>query len=182
MPWDKGFAAPPLVDFLSSHPIRGHVLVPGCGPGHDVRAIVSQADDGTEVLGLDLAPSGIALARSHPRAGCERYELGDLFALPEDWTAKFDWVVEHTCFCAIPPERRGDYVDAVFRALKPGGFYFGIFYLDPDHPSGPPHGASREEIAGLFDPHSELLEEWVPKCAFEGREGRELCQLRQKRL
>ena len=39
MPWEKGAPSPGLVDFLSAHPDleRGHVCVPGCGTGHDVR-------------------------------------------------------------------------------------------------------------------------------------------------
>lgn len=182
MPWDKGSAAPPLVDFLARLQLRGEVLVPGCGPGHDVRAIASQPGAAASVTGLDVAPTGIAMAMSHPPVANERYEQGDLFALPEQWTGRFDWVVEHTCFCAIPPYRRSDYVQAVFHVLKPGGLYLAIFYMNPDHPSGPPHGSTREEISGLFDPFSELLEEWMPRHAFEGREGRELCQLRRKRL
>lgn len=176
-PWDKGCAAPPLADFLARHEVLGEVLVPGCGPGHDVRILAAQ---GAAVTGLDLSPTGVTLARRHPPVAGERYVQGDLFALPAEWNGRFDWVVEHTCFCAIPPERRHDYVAAVSRVLKPGGFYLGIFYMNPDHPEGPPHGSTREEIEKLFGPFSDLLEEWVPQRAFEGREGRELCQLRRK--
>jgi SAM-dependent methyltransferase len=178
-PWDKGRPAPPLTDFLARRPILGDVLVPGCGPGHDVRAIAKQ---GARVTGLDLSPTGIAVARSHSPAGNERYEQGDLFIPPGEWRESFDWVVEHTCFCAIQPARRADYAEAVFRVLKPGGLYLGIFYMDPDHPEGPPYGSTPGEIAGLFDPYSDLLEEWMPGSAFAGREGRELCQLRRKGL
>ena len=39
-PWDKGYAAPPLIEFLKRQSISGCVLVPGCGAGHDVRALV----------------------------------------------------------------------------------------------------------------------------------------------
>lgn len=177
-PWDEGFAAPPLADFLARHPIAGRVLVPGCGPGHDVRALAAQ---GAEVTGLDLSETALRAARGFPAAGRELYEQGDLFRLPAEWDGRFDWVVEHTCFCAIPPARRADYVGAIARILKPGGHYLGIFYLNPSQPQGPPHGATVEEIARLFDPCLELLEEWVPGRTFEGREGRERCQLRRKR-
>ena len=112
--------------------------------------------------------------------GSETYELGDLFQLPAAWEGRFDWVFEHTCFCAIPPERRADYVSAISRVLKPGGNYLAIFFLDPGVEQGPPHGTTREEISGLFDPDLELLEEWIPEKAFAGREGQELCQLRRK--
>lgn len=175
-PWDEGFAAPALTEFLTRLPMRGEVMVPGCGPGHDVRAIAAQ---GASVIGMDLSETALRLARSAPRTGGEVYEQGNLFDLPASWNGRFDWVVEHTCFCAIPPGRRADYVGAIARILKPEGCYFAIFYLDPAAPKGPPHGVTREEISTLFDPGFDLLEEWVPASAFEGRKGRELCQLRR---
>jgi hypothetical protein len=64
--------------------------------------------------------------------------------------------------------------------LKPSGYYFGIFYMNPAAPQGPPHGTTKGEIASLFDPYFTLIEEWIPQENFEGRDGRELCQLRQK--
>jgi SAM-dependent methyltransferase len=179
-PWDKGSAAPPLTGFLARHPITGRVLVPGCGPGHDVRAISAQEGVGAEVTGLDLSETALRFARGFPAVGSEIYEQGDLFALPREWDSRFDWVVEHTCFCAIPPVRRADYVTAISRVLKPGGRYLAIFFLDPGIEQGPPHGATREEIERLFSSSFELIDEWLPSAAFEGREGRELCQLRRK--
>lgn len=175
-PWDEG-ASPALTAFLSKHPMQGEILVPGCGTGHDVRAI---AMHGGRVLGLDLSETALRMALSAPRVPGETYELGDLFDLPASWTGRFDWVVEHTCFCAIPPTRRSDYLQAITRVLKPGGHYFGIFYMTPAAPKGPPHGTTLEEISSLFNPGFELLEEWIPPETFEGREGRELCQLRRK--
>ena len=176
-PWDEGYAAPALTEFLTRHPILGEVLVPGSGPGHDARALAAQANS---VTGLDLSSTAIALAQSFPPAGNERYEQGDLFDLPASWSGRFDWVVEHTCFCAIPPESRCDYVRAIAAVLKPGGHYFAIFYIDPAAPKGPPHGTTREEIKQLFEADFELQEEWLPSEAFEGREGREICQLWRK--
>ena len=178
IPWDEGSASPALLEFLSRHPIEGEVLVPGCGSGHDVRAIATQSG---RVTGLDLSETALRLAQGFTRVGSEIYKQGDFFSLPVEWHGHFDWVFEHTCFCAIPPARRADYVSMVSRVLKPGGHYFAVFFLDPGVKQGPPHGATRGEIAGLFDPGFELLEEWVPECAFEGREGRELCQLLKKR-
>lgn len=175
-PWDKGYAAPPLIEFLLRHPVRGTVLVPGSGPGHDVRALVAK---GTTVLGLDLSATAVERARSFSPIGDETYEQGDLFQFPESWKGRFDWIIEHTCFCAIPPALRDRYVRSIAALLKPGGFYFAIFYLNPDVSEGPPYGVERAEIARRFDPSFELLEEWIPLSCFEGREGREICQLRK---
>ena len=176
-PWDKGCAAPPLVDFLTRYQIQGSVLVPGSGPGHDVRCLAAQ---GATVTGLDISDTAIRQAQEAPSIGGEIHEQGDLFHLPESWQKRFDWIVEHTCFCAINPALRTNYVRAIEKALKPGGHYFAIFYMIPDSEQGPPFGATKEEIGQLFDPELELLEEWIPAQTFDGREGRELCQLRRK--
>jgi SAM-dependent methyltransferase len=174
-------AAPPLIDFLARHPIKGEILVPGCGTGHEVRALASQDFHQTTVIGLDLAETAITLAQGIPLVGQEMYVQGDLFALPSSWNGRFDWVVEHTCFCAIDPTLRADYMRAIAQVLKPGGQYFAIFFMTPDAEQGPPFGTTMEEISQHFDPSFELLEEWVPPRTFEGREGRELCQLRRLR-
>jgi len=179
-PWDEGYAAPALTEFLTRHPIVGEVLVPGSGPGHDVRALAAQSGK-TSVTGLDLSATAIALARSYPNTSGEQYQQGNLFALPEAWNARFDWVVEHTCFCAIPPSLRSAYVTAIGRTLKPGGHFFAIFYLTPAALKGPPHGTTREEIKQLFEADFEQQDEWLPSETFEGREGREICQFWKKR-
>lgn len=173
MPWEKGAPCPALVDFLKLAPVHGRVLVPGCGAGHDVRALAATAD---EVLGVDIAPSAIRLARSHPVVGGERYERADLFDLPATLRGRFDWVWEHTCFCAIDRAMRPAYVEAVSGALAPGGRLLAIFYLNPDqdHPDdGPPFGVAIEELDRLFLPRFELVREWLPEHAYPGREGRE---------
>lgn len=180
MPWEKGTPHPELVAFLKQNPMHGIVLVPGCGYGHDVRAIAATAD---EVVGLDLAPSAIAGARKHATVGGERYVAGDLFALPKSMRGAFDWVFEHTCFCAIPVERRPDYVAAVTHALKPGGKLFAIFYVDPDMEpgeTGPPFGCAPEQLDAYFGQTFRLLAEWIPARTHEGRQGRERCRILER--
>ena len=61
----------------------------------------------------------------------------------------FDWVFEHTLFCAIDVDRRHDYVEAVLHWLKPGGHYLAVNYLIPDK-DGPPFGTSRAELMDWF--------------------------------
>ena len=84
----------------------------------------------------------------------------------------FDWVFEHTLFCAIQPHERDAYVRAVLRWLKPRGHYLAVNYLIPDR-DGPPFGTTREELWQRFSPHFELLEEWVPR-SYPNRTGLEL--------
>ena len=188
-PWDKGAPAPPLLEWLENpaHRLGGRVLVPGCGLGHDVRAIAA-AGQAEEVCGLDVSPAAQAAARRVPAAGNEIYTEADLFDLPAEFRGHFDWVFEHTCFCAIDPARRPDYVRAVVEALRPGGQLLAIFYLRPwdkgeSRPprGGPPFGVEVRELDELFAGRFERMEEWTPTRAYAGREGRELVRLLGKR-
>jgi hypothetical protein len=114
-PWEKGVAAPPLLEWFANGGVMvGDVLVPGCGCGHDVRAISAASPD-ARVVGLDIAPSGLDQARKFALAGQETYQLANLLDLPDGLANRFDWVFEHTCFCAIDPRQRPDYVEGVGR-------------------------------------------------------------------
>ncbi len=162
--WEKGAPSPGLVDFLAAHSELepGAVCVPGCGTGHDVREF---AKVGFAAFGFDIAPSAIRLAmektasgapasRRRVAAGEER--AGETAALPgtaefqladflhDPPPRKFDWLFEHTLFCAIQPSERDDYVRAVLRWLKPGGTYLAVNYFLCD-PDGPPFPTTREE-------------------------------------
>lgn len=170
MPWDKGEAAPPLAEYLEHNNISGHVLVPGCGRGHDVRLLAQQ---GAETTGLDLSPSAIRKATYYDNPSTAHFEVGDLFALPSKWNSHFDFVFEHTCFCAIDPSMRPDYVQAVHQALKPGGHLLAIFYViidDPD-PNHPPYPVSIEAIDSFFHSHFETQRAWTPQKAYPSRQG-----------
>jgi hypothetical protein len=132
------------------------------------------------VTGIDIAPSAVEGARKFPRAGREEYEVADLFALPPRLRGSFDWVWEHTCFCAIDPSQRVAYVEAVASALVPRGQLLAAFYLDPgnDHPDeGPPFEVSVAELDRLFLSRFTLVREWLPARAYPGREGREWMRL-----
>jgi SAM-dependent methyltransferase len=168
-PWDKGEPSPGLVDFLAEHPElpRGSVLVPGCGTGHDVRA---WAMAGFETLGLDLAPSAVQLTNGRVAGLRASAQLGDFLHHPPPRT--FDWLFEHTLYCAIDPSQRGEYYDAVLRWLKPGGDFLAVHYLIPDQ-DGPPFGTTREEVLDRFSPQLTLRQEWTPR-SYPNRTGLEL--------
>lgn len=170
--WDHGAPAPGLVDFLAAHagPKRGSVLVPGCGFGHDVRA---WAGAGYRAVGYDIAPSAIRGCRDRelPGATAAEYRVGDF--LRDAPFAQFDWIFEHTLFCAIVPEDRDAYTRAVERWLRPGGEFLAVHYINPEHPDGPPFPVSRAELLDRFSPAFDLLAEWVPR-SYSHRSGREL--------
>src|ERR1043166_5451101 len=99
MPWEKGAPSPGLVDFLAAHPDlpRGTVCVPGCGTGHDAR---EWAKAGFDVYGFDIALSSVEIATDKTAAAGlkARFQRGDF--LRDDPPRRFDWLFEHTLFCA----------------------------------------------------------------------------------
>jgi len=178
MPWEKGKAAPPLVELIERSGTEffgnGPVLVPGCGFGHDVRALAAQ---GLKVTGLDLAELAIDGAKAIQPVGGESYEVGNFFEPVWQEGKKFSAIWEHTCFCAIDPADRPVYAKSAASVLDSGGYLTGVFYLNPydpgDHATGPPFGATTDEIEDYFSENFTLVDSWVPTQAYPGREGKE---------
>ena len=177
-PWDLGEPAPPLAGLLENKTIEllgaGRVLVPGCGAGHDA---VAWQEAGMEVVGLDISPSALAMARE--RYGDEVTWLeGDFFddALAAHYPV--DLLFEHTCFCAIDPSLRPSYVEAAARWLVPGGRLVGIFFLDPpernDGEPGPPYRIEIREVRQLFTRFFRIAGEASPDRSHSDRVGREV--------
>jgi methyl halide transferase len=175
-PWEKGRPHPALVDFLVENgPLEGEIFVPGCGSGHDVRALTTANN---HVVGVDLAPFAIQKAKARRRIAHEEYLRADLFDLLAAFDGQFDWIFEHTCFCAIDPERREEYVKTIVRLLKPSGRLLAIFFINPDHDEdGPPYRVSRSELAEYFGNFFTVEREWIPERTHPGRERRELMRV-----
>ncbi len=182
--WDKGAPVPALVDWLTESAARGgSVAVPGCGHGHEAAA-VARAWPKAEVAGIDLSETGIEGARDNYPLANLRFEVGDFFAgsAEGDLTA----IIEHTCFCAIPPQHRKLYRDTCVRRLERGGLLVAVFYLNPietedDPDDGPPWGASVPELDAYFGEHFDVILSKVPSRAFPGREMRELLRVLRKK-
>src|SRR5260221_3433291 len=152
-PWEKGAPAPPLLEWLQKRgPLEGEVLVPGCGYGHDVRAIAAASPE-SAVVGIDIAATALQEALKYPGSGREVFQFADIFVLAASLQNRFDWVFEHTCFCAIQPERRPDYVRMAGSTFKTQEPIFASFYFDPRGTSdgklgggGPPFRVTNDEL------------------------------------
>jgi hypothetical protein len=82
-------------------------------------------------------------------------------------------VFEHTLFCAIPPTRRSDYMQALRGWLKPGGLYLAVNYMITDDNGEPPFSTTTAELDAHFGEAFELLRRWTTR-SYESREGKEL--------
>ena len=169
--WDKGQAAPPLVRALAeTEPDAGFkALVPGCGYGHEALHL---ARLGFAVVAADFASAPIS-DLAERAAGLSLTALQcDIFNLPAQFTAHFDLVVEHTCFCAIPVERRGEYAETMAEVLGVGGQFLGLFW-EMGEEDGPPFSTSQRDIRDFFSPYFEIADIAKPVDSFPGRAGEE---------
>jgi SAM-dependent methyltransferase len=120
---------------------------------------------------MDLAAAAIAAAHLQLVSARESYLVADFLQLPPQHQGQYDWVVEHTCLCALDVDCRPAYADAVYQALKPGGHVLAIFYREVSdyNGEGPPHPISAAEIEDLFGTRFERVEAYVPQHTYPSR-------------
>lgn len=174
MAWDMGQAAPPLVRISKHLNILGKsVLVPGCGRGFEAQLFARRDADVTAVDFSQLAlteASKLAGARLGFEARRIEWVPSDVRRLPVSWTQRFDFVVEHTCFCALAPKDRETYLLEIHRVLKPSGRLVGLFFVDFNEPDGPPFGISQHELRRLLENYFQVVYwESHPPDSAEGR-------------
>ncbi|MEM8722043.1 MAG: methyltransferase domain-containing protein [Cyanobacteria bacterium P01_G01_bin.39] len=171
--WDLGCPSPPLINLLASEhaPQPGKMAVLGCGRGHDALLF---AEAGFEVIGFDFATIAIAEATATAQARNieAQFIQQDIFNLDPEFANSFDYVLEHTCFCAIDPDLRGEYVEVVKSILRPQGKLIAMFYTH-NRPGGPPFGVKPQEVLDYFTPYFEPIVFRVAPDSIARRQGNE---------
>jgi len=155
------------------------VFVPGCGRGHDALLL---AEAGHSVVGCDFAASAVESLRSSAAAKSLDVEARQcsIFDFASEPAASFDAVYEYTCFCAIDPELRDQYVDLVSHLVRPGGRM--IFLAFPlEEREGPPHGLSLELLHSHFDESWTWIFDSASPRSPEGRRGKERIVLLERK-
>jgi hypothetical protein len=179
--WDLGQVAPAFIHFVESGKLASYssILVPGAGRGWEAIYLARQ---GFDVTCVDFAPEAIVQAKELSlREGAKvRYLEADIFDLTADKAGVFDYLLEQTCFCAIDPERRADYVKMAVRMIRPGGELVGLFYVH-GREGGPPWTTTPEEVRNLFKENFDFLEFAITGLSVESRKGEEiLARLRRR--
>lgn len=157
---------------------KSRILVLGCGEGHDA-ALFARA--GHLVTAVDFSKEAIARGQEKYKdlTNLHFYE-SDIFQLPQDWNFSFDVVVEHTCFCAIPPDRRNDLVRLYRRMLHEEGQLLAVFFA-MEKRSGPPFGSTEWEIRKRTEQGFHYLFWGRLRNSLPSRMGRELFVLAKKK-
>lgn len=157
---------------------KSRILVLGCGEGHDA-AFFARA--GHVVTAVDFSAEAIERGRKkYGDISTLTFEKMNVFNLPQDWNYAFDLVIEHTCFCAIPPNQREDLVKVYRRVLHEEGQLMAVFFT-MEKRSGPPYGATEWEIRKRTQKHFQYLFWGRLRNSIERRMGQELFVLAKKR-
>jgi ubiquinone/menaquinone biosynthesis C-methylase UbiE len=144
-PWDSGVTPPELRELIRDH-LPGRAIDLGCGTGTNA---ISLAQNGWHVAGVDFASRAIEIARRKARAaGMDvDFRVDDVTRL-RDVIGPFDLALDIGCFHSLPTERRGAYLDTVYRILVPGGAWLLYGFTKPDE-SVPGVGLAPRDVQAL---------------------------------
>ena len=175
MGWDLGGPTPIFDHWIKFQKKSLSICVLGAGNGWDA---INFAEKGHTVTAVDFAES--AINNMHTSAQERGVEINiihsDIFKLGKLFPQTFDIVLEYTCFCAIDPTRRMDYIEMTNQIIKPEGKLIALLYpIDKDiNDDGPPFGIDIDSTINLFSKYFTLHRKEIPKLSIERRNGREI--------
>jgi len=148
--WDLGGPTPVFRRLLDAGKFPpGRLLVPGAGSGHDAREFARR---GFAVTAVDFASEAVRMMRALAEPDAPgRGRAGGYLHSAAHARRGFDYVLEYMCFCAIDPQRRTEYADALARLLKPGGVLIDLAFPVGTWPGGPPYAVSPDGIVYMFE-------------------------------
>lgn len=158
LPWDTGETEPTLARLIESGRIApGKALEIGCGTGTNVLYL---ADQGFEVLGVDVAPTAVqrTRARIEGRANA-RAEVIDILGAPIRET-DFDFVFDRGCFHVFDEAaQQALFAERVAEALTVGGLWVSLLGSTEGAPRdrGPPRRSARDIVLAV-EPALEIVE------------------------
>jgi len=147
-PWDIGRPQGAIVRLADSGEIQGSVLDVGCGTGEHALELGAR---GHEVLGIDLAPRAIELARTKARQ--RGLEAGFLIAdalRVDELGRTFDTAIDVGMFHTLTDEERPVYARALRGALRPGGRAFLLCWSERNPWGYGPRRVTQMELLGTF--------------------------------
>lgn len=147
IPWDRGEVSPALRHWLQRGELAPcHILVPGCGRGHEAAEL---ARLGFDVTALDIAPAALDHLRQELDQIGASADLVVSDALSWQPARPFDAVYEQTCLCALQPGDWPAYELQLHAWLRPGGRLFALF-MQTRQAGGPPFHCALPDMRALF--------------------------------
>lgn len=148
-PWSIGAPQPELAALIEQGKFHGDVLDVGCG---EAAISLALAGRGYTVVGLDLSPTAIDLARREAgkrgltNVTFEVADITDFSGYPPGSAGRFGTIVDSTLFHSIPAEAREGYQRSIRRAAAPGASYFALVFDKAAVPEGPINAVTDDEL------------------------------------
>lgn len=148
-PWDIGRPQAAVVELERAGDIVGSVLDVGCGTGEHALYL---AERGHDVVGIDLAPRAIELARAKARARGLEVDLRVWDALrAHELGRTFDTALDVGLFHTLSDDDRPRYARSLHEALVPSGRAFVLCWSERNRWGYGPRRVTQMEILGTFE-------------------------------
>jgi len=143
--WDLGTVSPPIQELIDTIEDKNSaILIPGGGNSYEAEYLLQQGF--TNITVIDIAPTLIeVLQQKFVNQPHVKIILGDFF----EHQGQYDWIIEQTFFCALPPTMRPKYVWKMHQLLAPKGKITGLLF-NREFKEGPPFGGNKLEYMNLF--------------------------------
>ena len=150
-PWTLHAIPATLRSFVKRTRPRGRVLIPGCGPDHEVLWFFQSA--GFEVTAIDFSTVAVAQIKEALGNFDGKIIRGDFCKF--DFPSQFDLIYDRTFLCALHPRRWPQYAKRVAQLLRPRGKLVGVFFYGTE-PDPPPYPLSKTGAAEIFGKYFRL--------------------------
>lgn len=143
--WDLGQVSPPIKRYIDTIENKNaKILIPGCGNTYEAEYLLQHGF--TKVTVIDIAPTLVEnLKHKFENNTNITVLLGDFF----EHQGNYDYIIEQTFFCALPPSMRQRYVWKMHQLLSEHGKLIGLLF-NREFEVSPPFGGSLKEYEQLF--------------------------------
>ena len=148
-PWDIGQPQPAIARLAAEDRFTGSVLDAGCGTGENALHIASL---GFSVLGIDVAPTALAIAqaKADDRGITVEFAAADALHL-EGLGRTFQTVLDCGLFHTFDGDERQEYVASLASVTEHNGILYVLCFSDHGSDIGP-HPISQEELRAAYSP------------------------------
>lgn len=150
--WDIGYPSPAIAHFMEKVDSKdASILIPGCGNAYEAEYLDKMGFKNITII--DIAPIAVEFLRKKFEGNPSvTIVCGDFFELE----GKYDIIIEQTFFCALPPERRKDYVVKMHSLLNERAYLVGLLFDKDFGNPYPPFGGHKDEYVQLFSERFDL--------------------------
>jgi SAM-dependent methyltransferase len=143
--WDLGQVSPPIKTYIDTIENKeAKILIPGCGNTYEAEYLLQLGF--TNVTVIDIAPTLVEnLKQKFANNKNIIVVLGDFF----EHHGAYDYIIEQTFFCALPPPMRQKYTWKMHQLLSDYGKLIGLLF-NREFEISPPFGGSLKEYEQLF--------------------------------